>query len=153
MRTTRSVAVAILALAAAVPTQASAGNLTWLSGRWCGGAGSERVEEIWLEPNGEHLLGVSRTTKDGQLASFEFLRIGPGDRVPTYFAQPGGRPPTAFAHTDGGDAWVRFENPAHDFPQRIEYRRDGDRLRAEIAGPGDDGKELVIGFDYTRCGE
>jgi hypothetical protein len=29
---------------------------------------------------------------------------------------------------------VRFENPSHDFPQRIEYRRDGNVLRAEASG-------------------
>ena len=154
MRTTRLVAAAVLSLAAAAgPARASGDDHTWLSGRWCGGAGDERVEEVWLDPTGGQLLGLSRTTKHGQLASFEFLRIGPVDGVATYFAQPGGRPPTTFSRTDGGDGWVRFENPSHDFPQRIEYRRDGNVLHAEIAGPGDDGKEMVIGVDYSRCGE
>ena len=146
-------AAALCLVAAASPVSAIATDLGWLSGRWCSVAGGERIEEVWLDPDGEHLLGLSRTTKDGQLASFEYLRIGPTDGVPTYFAQPGGRPPTPFARSAGGENWVRFENPAHDFPQRIEYRREGDALHAEIAGPGDAGKENVIGFDYTRCGD
>jgi hypothetical protein len=29
-----------------------------------------------------------------------------------------------------------FENPAHDFPTRVAYRRDGDRLVATVSGPG-----------------
>lgn len=151
MRTSRFAILATLVLAAAGAAPAYADDLAWLVRRWCGGSGGERVEETWLEPAGGHLLGVSRTTKDGTLTGFEFLRIGPADGVQTYFAQPGGRPPTAFTRTDGGERWVRFENRAHDFPQRIEYRREGDALHAEIAGPGEGGEESVIGFDYTRC--
>src|SRR5688572_8668431 len=80
---------------------APAAPLDWLAGQWCGGEGSERVEEHWMSPakNGE-LLGLSRTLKDGRMASFEFLRIADVDGVPTYLAQPGGRPPTAFKRTD-----------------------------------------------------
>ncbi len=74
------------------------------------------------------------------------------DGTQSYIAQPGGRPPTAFRRTAGGERWVRFENPEHDFPRRIEYRREGDALHAEIAGPDENGKEIVISFDYSRCG-
>ena len=58
-----------------------------------------------------------------------------------------------FAIANHGDGWVVFENPAHDFPNRIEYRRDGAGLRASIAGPGADGKTLEIPFNYHCCGE
>jgi hypothetical protein len=127
--------------------------LDWLAGQWCGGEGSERVEEHWMSPakNGE-LLGLSRTLKDGRMASFEFLRIADIDGVPTYLAQPGGRPPTAFKRTDGGERWVRFENPAHDFPTRIEYRREGETLQAQVGGKGRDGKEMRFTLDFVRCG-
>ena len=74
-----------------------------------------------------------------------------GTCVQNYIAQPGGQPPTHFARTDGGENWVRFENPEHDFPQRIEYRRDGDRLYTEVAGPGNNGVEAVIRLDYGTC--
>ena len=67
-------------------------------------------------------------------------------------AARGGRP-TIFSQAARGDGWIRFENPAHDFPNRIEYRRQGDRLRAYIAGPGRDGKQVKIPFEYRRCGE
>ena len=130
---------------AATPT------LDWLAGHWCGGDAGERVEESWLAPRGGELLGLGRTIKGERMVAFEFLRITLVDGVPTYLAQPDGRAATAFARSAGGESWVRFENKAHDFPQRIEYRRTGDTLRAEIAGPGEDGKEMVIGFDYGRC--
>jgi hypothetical protein len=56
-----------------------------------------------------------------------------------------------FRWAAGGADWARFENPAHDFPQLVEYRRSGEKLRARIAGPGKGGKESVISFEYERC--
>jgi hypothetical protein len=132
---------------------AQAAPLDWLAGQWCSGEGGERVEEHWLAPAKGELLGVSRTLKDGRMASFEFLRISEVAGVPTYLAQPGGRPPTAFKRSAGGERWVRFENAAHDFPTRIEYRRDGETLRAQVGGRGRDGKELTFAFDFVRCGK
>jgi hypothetical protein len=84
-------------------------------------------------------------------ASFEYLRIEWHDGVPSYVAQPQGNPPVAFKWTAGGANWARFENPAHDFPRRVEYRRTAKGLYAEIAGPGEGGKEMVIPFDYLAC--
>ena len=126
-------------------------DLAWLAGHWCSGDAGERIEETWLAPHGGELLGLSRTLKGERSVAFEFLRIASVDGVQTYLAQPGGRPPTGFALGAAGKDWVRFENPEHDFPQRIEYRREGDRLRAEIAGPGEQGKEMVITFEYLAC--
>ena len=156
LRTAALLALSIAALPAmATPAAAPApaDDLGWLAGHWCGGSGGERIEESWLAPRGGLLLGLSRTVQGERLAGFEFLRIQAVDGVPNYLAQPGGRAPTAFARSAGGEHWVRFENPAHDFPRRIEYRRNGDTLRAEIAGPGEDGKEFVIGVDYRACAD
>ena len=80
------------------------------------------------------------------------MRIVDQDGVRNYVAQPGGRPPTSFRQAAIGEGWIRFENPAHDFPQRVEYRREGNTLLAEISGPGDGGQETVIRFDYVPCG-
>lgn len=42
----------------------------------------------------------------------------------------------------------RFDNPGHDYPQVIEYRRMGpDRMIASISGPEG---ENVDSFDYRR---
>lgn len=125
--------------------------LSWLAGHWCGGSGDEQIEEFWMSPHGDVQLGVSRTLKADRTTGFEFMRIALVDSVPTYIAQVGGDKPVSFKRSAGGENWVRFENPAHDFPTRVEYRRNGDALHAHIAGPGKDGKEVVIPFDYTRC--
>lgn len=125
--------------------------LDWIGGHWCTGPGDEIFEELWMPSHGGVALGMSRSRSGDRTTGFEYLRIVDLDGIPSYIAQPGGRPPVVFKRTAGGDAWIRFENPDHDFPQRIEYRREGDTLQAEIAGPGEEGAQVVIAFDYHRC--
>jgi len=123
----------------------------WLAGSWCGQDGPARSEESWLAPAGGQMLGMSRTVAPGRSTQFEFLRIDSVDGVLSYLAQPGGAAVTAFARTDGGERWIRFENPTHDFPRSVEYRRDGDTLKAEIAGPGKNGETMRIAYLFERC--
>jgi hypothetical protein len=123
----------------------------WLAGHWCMAHGDELVEEYWLPPRGGMMLGLGRTLASGEARAFEFLRIELRDGWPTFVAQPNGVPPTPFRLTASGPGWARFENPEHDFPKRVEYRRTGQGLHAQIAGPGTDGRERVIPFDYRPC--
>lgn len=129
----------------------AAGALDWITGHWCADSGGEFVEEHWLSSRGGLLLGVGRTVRGGKVVSFEFLRIESNAFVTHYLAQPQGGAPTAFRMTASGADWARFENPDHDFPTRVEYRRTADGLHAEVAGLGKDGKELVIPFEYRAC--
>jgi hypothetical protein len=122
-----------------------------MSGRWCGGSPGDSIEEYWMPPHGGVLLGLGRTIKGDRTAGFEYMRIVRVDGVPTFIGQPNGVPPTSFRKTDGGADWIRFENPDHDFPKRVEYRRRGAGLHAEVSGPGRDGKPRVIPYDYQPC--
>ncbi|MDG6348545.1 DUF6265 family protein [Luteimonas sp. 8-5] len=127
-------------------------DLAWLEGRWCGGNDGRRIDEAWLPQAGDMLMGMSRTVRDGKVESFEFMRIVVDGDAASFHVQPNGVPPTVFAMEDRGEGWIRFANEAHDFPNRVEYRRNGDGLSAWIAGPGEDGAELRIPFEYRRCG-
>ena len=137
-------------LSAAVSADSPGESFEWLVGHWCSDADGEFIEEQWLGARGDILLGLSRTVKGGRTKSFEFMRIETREGI-RFIAQPQGRPPTEFRLTASGDGWARFENPAHDFPNRVEYRRTATGLHAEIAGPGKDGKVAVIPFEYTAC--
>jgi hypothetical protein len=144
--------LSLLIGATALPAHTGeADELAWMSGHWCGGSADEKIEEYWMPPHGGVLLGLARTTKGERTAEFEFLRIVRVDGLPTFIAQPNGVPPTSFKRTDGGADWIRFENPDHDFPKRVEYRRQGTGLHAEASGPGRDGKTFTIRYDYTPC--
>jgi Domain of unknown function (DUF6265) len=115
---------------------ASVAELGWMAVRWeASGEDGRWTEEAWTAPRGGVMLGASRSGRGDTLREFEFLRLQAGaDGVPVYLAQPGGRaPPVPFrlAARDGTSA--TFENPAHDFPQRIVYRRSGETMTATIS--------------------
>lgn len=152
MRHAKAMLGAGLALWAGTAMAAQPG-LDWLAGHWCGGEGERRIDEAWLAEAGGMLVGMSRTAKSGKVESFEFMRIVSDGRATSFHVQPNGVPPTVFAMAAQGEGWIRFENAEHDFPNRVEYRREGERLLAWIAGPGRDGKELRIPFEYRRCSE
>ena len=140
-----------LVLAAGAATAAEP-EFDWLAGHWCGGSAGRVIDEVWLPEAGGALLGMSRTVRGGKTESFEFMRVVPAGKDAGLHVQPNGVAATVFVIAERGKDRVRFENAAHDFPNKIEYWREGDALRAWIAGPGRDGKELKIPFDYRRCG-
>jgi hypothetical protein len=145
--------LSLLSVAALASETAQAPLPTWLSGHWCDREAGDGSEEFWLPPAGGMMIGIGRTATPGRPTQFEFLRIEAADGVATYFGQPQGVPATAFARSAGGSDWIRFENPSHDYPTRIEYRREGEALHARIAGPGAGGKEHSIAFEFVRCGD
>ncbi len=131
--------VAALVLASAVasplapPASAGVDGLAWMTGHWEMRGEARHVEEVWLAPEGGVLLGMGRTVRDGKAVAFEFLRIEERGGEVFYVASPQGAPPTDFRLVTAEGTRAVFENPAHDFPQRIEYRLDGKELVARIS--------------------
>lgn len=126
-------ALALLLMGQAAPP-AGVGDLAWMSGHWEAAEGGRWSEESWSAPRAGIMLGHSRSGRGDGLSEFEFLRLQAGaDGVPVYLAQPGGRPPVPFRLTAHDRGSATFENPAHDFPQRIVYRRTGDTMVATIS--------------------
>lgn len=115
------------------PAMATMTDMAWLAGAWVGTKGTRSTEERWSPPLGGSMLGTSRTVSRGTMVAFEFLRIVERDGGLVYLAQPGGRPPTEFVLTEIGKTRAVFENPRHDFPQRIVYElSDAGALSASI---------------------
>jgi hypothetical protein len=83
------------------------------------------------------------------LNAFEFMRIENRKEGILFIAQPGGEQPTAFRLAAHDAKTLVFSNPAHDFPQRIEYQRTGpDTLEATVGMIDGKGQELT--FRYVR---
>lgn len=101
------------------------------------------TEELWMPPQGDLMLALSRTVAPGKATRFEFLLIGVENGRPYYEARPQGGPPTRFGLSASGPGWAEFANPEHDFPKAVRYERAGDALKAEIRGPGRDGETRV----------
>ena len=51
-----------------------------------------------------------------------------------YLAWPSGQDPVEFTRTGSTTTSRVFQNPAHDFPDRISYKRSGDTLEAKASG-------------------
>lgn len=111
-------------------------RLAWLAGCWAAEGAEAGSVEHWLPPAGGSMLGLSRTVKNGRTREFEFMRITEAaDGRLLYTALPSGQRETTFGQLSLGEAEVVFENPQHDFPQRVIYRGVGaDRLQARIEG-------------------
>lgn len=94
------------------------------------------IAEHWMKPSGGSLIGMGRTVVDGKTVSYEFLRIVTGEMGIDYIAKPSSsKDETAFRLSKATAAEVVFENPAHDFPQSIIYKKgDADSLFARIEG-------------------
>lgn len=97
------------------------------------------MEEFWLPASGNIMVGLHRDTFKSGKAFFEYLRIEQGEDGISYWANPGGRAPTEFKLKEVSGLKVVFENPDHDFPQRIIYRLESDtvliaRVEGEVDG-------------------
>lgn len=116
------------------PAPATIADLGWMSGRWVSEANGRWTEEVWAEPRGGAMIGFSRSGRGDAQREFEFLRLAPGpDGTLTYFAQPGGQAPVPFRLVAHDSNSATFENPQHDYPQRIRYRRYGRSMTATIS--------------------
>lgn len=143
-------AVAMTATGAETRVATSPG-LDWLVGHWCNDRNGDFIEEQWLSARGDVMLGLSRTIRGDKTRNFEYMRVEARDGEVVFIAQPQGEAPVPFKRTAGGADWARFENVAHDFPNRVEYRRTATGLYAEISGPHAGGRESRIPFDYLPC--
>jgi hypothetical protein len=89
------------------------------------------------------------TTRGGERVFGERLEIACVDGMVVYTAWPEGQAMARFPATVLDRSGAVFENPAHDFPTRIEYRRDGDALSAEVSGEVD-GAMRVESWRFRR---
>lgn len=127
-------------------------QLSWIAGCWrqSSSGGARIIDEHWMEPRGGMTLGMSRTVRGDSVLEFEQLRIFARDGRLVYHAEPSGQEPADFEAKSATDSLVTFENPAHDFPQRIIYRRRGaDSLIARIEGTRN-GQMRGIDFPYAK---
>ncbi|HET7427723.1 MAG TPA: DUF6265 family protein, partial [Gemmatimonadales bacterium] len=117
---------------------ATVAQLGWMAGCWERVAGSRRIEEQWMAPRGGLMLGMSRTMAGDTLREYEQVALFERDGRLVYAATPARQAPAEFSSIAVSDSAVIFENPGHDFPQRVIYRRRGaDSLIARVEGMRD----------------
>lgn len=153
--TTLVLAVGLVVLAGTAAGQTAARSLSdlrFMSGCWESAPGKKmQTSEQWMKPVGGMMLGMGRTVADGKAVDYEFMRIEQRGADIFFIARPrANKEDTEFKMVAGSATEAVFENPAHDFPQRVIYRlaKDGS-LAPRIEGTVN-GKTKAIDFPMVR---
>src|SRR5688572_14734950 len=126
-------------------------QVAWLAGCWERSSGNRTVEEQWMRPRGGTMMGMGRTVRGDSTVEWEHLRIAADGDTLVYHAIPSGQEPAAFRAISVSAEAITFEDKAHDFPQRVIYRRAGsDSLHARVEGIMR-GQQRGIDFRYQRA--
>jgi len=111
------------------------------------------ITEQWMSPAGTSIIGMGRTVKNGKTVGFEYMRIEQKSDGIFFIAKPSeNKEETAFKLKSSTLNEAVFENPEHDFPQRVIYKLLGNKMIGRIEG-NQDGKFLGIDFpmEKVRC--
>ena len=133
-------------------TKPTVNDLGWLQGCWEANINGREIVEQWMKPAGQTILGMSRTVSGGKTVAFEFVQIREEkDGAIYYVAKPSSQSEAAFRLIKLQNREAVFENPEHDFPQRIIYRLQPDgSLFARIEGKFK-GKERGVDYPMKRA--
>ncbi|WP_326525605.1 DUF6265 family protein [Sphingomonas sp.] len=107
---------------------------SWMAGCWIEDRAPRWTEECWTIPRAGSMLGSNRAGNGDRLTMWEAMQILPDpDGRPVFWASPRGAPRSAFPMASAKEGEIAFANPAHDYPQRIRYWREGELLKAEVS--------------------
>ncbi len=130
--------------------RADLSELQWMAGCWSLDGNDPGSVEQWTVPAGGTMLGMSRIVSGGKTVAFEYLRIAEEDGWTVLIASPSGQETARFKLVSMSATKVVFENPDHDFPQRIIYRLNGEgNLLGRIEGKVD-GVARAADFPMTK---
>lgn len=110
--------------------------VAFLTGHWSFTKDGRVTEETWSHARGGTMLGGARTFEGARTVGWEQLRIELDGEALQLVAAPSGQATTRFRLAEHSPGRAVFQNLEHDFPQRIIYRREGDRLHARVEGAG-----------------
>lgn len=114
-------------------------KLQWLTGTWirtnC--KPGQSGYETWAKVKDLKLLGKGVTLKGKQSHFVEQLQIVNKENELFYVVKVSSEPkPTSFKLTALTEDSFTCENPAHDFPKKISYKKEGNKIKAVISGDG-----------------
>ncbi len=135
------------ALAQACSTLA---GMHWLLGAWRAEGEQVFTDESWTQVSPSTFEGRGEATvkASGEKQGLETLRLVEMSGGIYYIAKVGHNAlPIAFQAIHCSDDSAVFENPQHDFPKRLAYRRKGaDGLVVEVS----DGAAKGFALEFTR---
>ena len=110
----------------------------WLLGNWENKATDGTLTEYWKKVNDSTFQAQSYFVKEKDTLHFESITLQQKGEVLTYTATVEGQnddKPVTFKLTTATEKQMVFENPKHDYPQKISYTQiTTDSLVAKISG-------------------
>ncbi|MBL7885198.1 MAG: hypothetical protein JNJ52_00490 [Flavobacterium sp.] len=125
----------------------------WFLGNWENVTKESVSREVWKQQNDSTLIAESFTTVEKDTVFYEKVNLLERNDSLFYIVSVRNQnkeKPVSFYLTKSTDNQMIFENPKHDFPNKIEYNKVGnDSIFAKIYGT-DKGKEVAIDFPMKR---
>jgi Domain of unknown function (DUF6265) len=128
-------------------------ELAWFIGRWTQVEGPNLVSyEDWTRKSPTLYAGKSWTMYQSDTVHVETIELSlEGQDIYYIPTVPENKGPVRFKMTNLAEKSVLFENPEHDFPQKISYEAKGDSmLLAKISGSQKGGPEVTKEFPLHR---
>ena len=129
--------------------------LAFMAGCWRGDAGTDKtIEEHWTAADSDVMLATTRYLDDntGRTRAWELSRIVADSAGIALLPAPGGNQQGRFGMTASSAGEARFEDPTHDFPRRIIYRRvDARRLTVRVDGGEGDREAQEFRLENVAC--
>jgi hypothetical protein len=128
-------------------------KMKWLQGHWEQKLEEGLLVENWKIENDSTFSGETyfMTTKD--TVHFEYIKLTQKEDELVYIATVMGQnndQPVEFKLTSDNDKVFDFENPAHDYPQKITYKKvSATQLTATISGK-QQGKSSQESFTMSK---
>lgn len=128
-------------------------DLAWLAGTWKGKVGPGVWEAVYTTPSGDEVLSTNKEIRQGRVVSFEFERFFKAGEKIVMTPYVKGVKSVSFTMTtcDAKERKAIFENPKHDFPQRIEYHRAEEERLVITVSARRDGKQRGFRLDLQRA--
>lgn len=128
-------------------------KMDWLVGNWEQKLPEGTLIEIWKKENDSTFSGKSFFVKEEDTIHSEKIILSQKNDdllyIPTVKGQNNDEPVTFTLSSEAGNIFT-FENPAHDYPQKISYKKVSDTsLIATVSGK-QQGKQSQESFSMTK---
>jgi len=134
-------------IACAQVTATDIKKLNWLEGNWkrTGMKEGRSGNEHWTKLSDTEWQGIGVNMKGQDTAFVEKIKIiQKGEHIYYVADVPENKEPVLFKFISITEDSFVCENPKHDFPKKISYRKDGNMLKAIISG---NGKSIAYSFE------
>jgi hypothetical protein len=147
--TAKAIAISILTMLLGCNSNSSSiqlHDMEWLMGTWQSASGNQTLVETWTKSSSNTISGSVEERSSDTAPYHENLSIRQLPDGITLISNKGGQNVTFHLASDDKDSLV-FENPAHDFPNKLTYiHKESKMMLVLVEGKleGKDSKEQIL---------